>query len=215
MTTIPAARSALFSGHDYTGWVADNAVDPGNPDPNALFTIVGDCLVSRKGAFGHLITEHDYSDYVFSLDYRLPATGGNGSVLVHVSDLDALRTKSLNRFPKSIEFKIRHRDAGDVYCVQEDICVADMEKYRPREPGQKWGGAPEDARHIDPLADAERPAGEWNHLELRCSGRTINAWLNGVHIFDGFDCTADHGRISLQAGGDAVEFKSVMLGPLV
>jgi hypothetical protein len=38
--------------------------------------------------------------------------------------------------------------------------------------------------------------------------------VNGELVNDGFNCTADRGRIALQAEGSEVEFRRVEIGPL-
>jgi hypothetical protein len=55
---------------------------------------------------------------------------------------------------------------------------------------------------------------EWNQMVIECRGRRIDVWVNGDHVNDGFDCTADHGQIAIQAEGAACEFRRVDLTPL-
>lgn len=210
---VPAAREVLFNGRDLSGWQADMPLVESGEDDREIFTSVDNLLVANDGAIGHLITDKSYRNYQLELEYRLPPDFGNSSVLVHVSKLRALRTKSKNAFPQAIEIKLRTKDAGDIWCVQEDIEVADMWRLRPRVRGQEWGGGEDDARHILKLADAERRGGQWNSFVLRAYERTIKVWLNGVLVVDGFNCTADRGRISLQAGGNRVEFRNVVIKP--
>ena len=75
-------------------------------------------------------------------------------------------------FPQSIEVQMNSGDAGDFWCIQENIEVADMEKRRPRKAGEKWGGAEGDARRILNLTDgSEKPLGEWNTMVIEARGR--------------------------------------------
>ena len=48
-------------------------------------------------------------------------------------------------------------------------------------------------------------------MVIECRGRSIDVWVNGDHVNSGTDCTADHGRIALQAEGAAVEFRRLEL----
>lgn len=210
----PNGPHSLFNGRDLSGWEADMPLRDSGEDVDDIFFVRDGMLVSREGAIGHLVTAESYRDYQLAFEYRLRPGGGNSSVLVHVSRLRALKTKSKNDFPQSIEIKLRTKDAGDVWCVKEDIQVADMSRLRPLAKGQRWGGGEADARHILKLADAEKPAGEWNSFRLEARERTIKAWLNDVLVVDGFGCTADHGRVSLQAGGHEVEFRNLTIGGL-
>jgi len=106
-------------------------------------------------------------------------------------------------------------NAGDFWVIREDIKTTDMEKRRPRTPGQQYGGTERDARRIVNLTDgSEKPVGEWNSLVIEARGRTIKVWLNGDFVNEGFDATVDQGRIALQAEGSEVEFRKVQIGPL-
>jgi hypothetical protein len=210
----PITSTALFNGKDLSGWIADEPLKDAGEDTRDIFFVSEGLLVSQQGTVGHLVTESSYRNYRLEFEYRLRPGGGNGSVLVHVSQLRVLRTKSKNWFPRAIEIKLRTRDAGDVWCLVDDIEVADMERLRPRAEGQKWGGGEQDARHILKLADAEKPGGEWNSFVLEARERTIKAWLNDVLVVDGFNCTVDRGRVSLQAGNHEVGFRNVIIGPL-
>jgi hypothetical protein len=106
-------------------------------------------------------------------------------------------------------------NAGDFWCIMENIEVPDMEKRRPKKEGQKYGGGPADARRILNLTDgSEKAPGEWNTMIIEARARTIKVWVNGDLVNDGFNCTADQGAISLQAEGSEVEFRKIDLTPL-
>lgn len=109
-----------------------------------------------------------------------------------------------------------HENAGDFWCIMEDIEVPDMEKRRPRKsPDQAFGGGQDDARNIRKLAaGAEKPPGEWNTMTVECKGAEIIVHVNGVLMNHGTKCTAKSGRIALQAEGSEVEFRKLELSPL-
>jgi hypothetical protein len=106
-------------------------------------------------------------------------------------------------------------EAGDFWCIQENVEVPEMGKRRPRKDDQKWGGAEGDARRILNLTDgSEKPLGEWNLMVIEARGREIEVWVNGDLVNHGRNATADRGRIALQAEGTEVEFRKVVIGPL-
>jgi hypothetical protein len=109
-----------------------------------------------------------------------------------------------------------HENAGDFWCIMENIEVPNMEQRRPRkDPSQKYGGGPTDARRILNLTDgSEKPPGQWNTLVIEARGRTIKVRVNGDLVNDGFNCTANRGAISIQAEGSEVEFRKIEIGPL-
>jgi hypothetical protein len=128
----------------------------------------------------------------------------------------ASRPRALYKmFPQSIEVQMMSGDAGDFWCIQENIEVPNMEARRPRKPGEKWGGAEGDARRILNLTDnSEKPLGEWNTMVIEARGRGLKVWVNGDLVNEGTNATADRGRIAIQAEGTEVEFRKVEIGPL-
>jgi len=207
----PEGVTALFNGTDLTGWSADVPEADENPDAPPSFVVRDELLVSRGKPPGHLITDTAYWDYRLEVEYRFPGAPGNCGVLVHASTPRAL----YEMFPQSIEVQMQSGDAGDFWCIQEDIRVPDMESRRRREAGQEWGGAEGDARRILNLTDgSEKPLGEWNEMVIETRGRTVTVWVNGELVNQGSDATADRGRIALQAEGTEVEFRRVEIGPL-
>jgi hypothetical protein len=212
----PEARTpervvSLFNGKDLTGWTADVPEKDTNPAAPASFVVRNGLLVSMGTPPGHLVSNEAFRDYRLEVEYRFAGKGGNCGVLVHASRPRAL----YKMFPQSIEVQMMSGNAGDFWCIQENIEVPDMEKRRPREAGEKWGGAEGDARRILNLTDgSEKPLGEWNQMVIEARGRTVKVWVNGDLVNNGFNATADRGRIALQAEGSEVEFRKVSIGPL-
>jgi hypothetical protein len=207
----PARVVPLFNGKDLSGWEADVPARDTDASLPASFVVRNGLLVSLGKPEGHLVTTQAFRDYRLEVEYRFPGKGGNCGVLVHASKPRAL----YKMFPQSIEVQMMSGDAGDFWCIQEDIQVPDMETRRPRKPGEKWGGAEGDARRILNLTDgSEKPLGEWNTMVIEARGRTLKVWVNGALVNDGTGATADRGRIALQAEGTEVEFRKVEIGPL-
>jgi len=106
-----------------------------------------------------------------------------------------------------------HENAGDFWCIVEDINVPDMEKRRGAR--EKWGITEGKERRVMNLTDgSENPLGSWNAMKITCLGDSIQVELNGDLLNFGYDCTANHGHIALQAEGAEVEFRKVELTPI-
>jgi hypothetical protein len=212
-SSLPAAETnSLFNGKDLKGWHADVPEADKKPDIQPSFIVRDGLLVSLGKPGGHLITDQEYADYRLVVEYRFPKSGGNCGVLVHASKPRAL----YGMFPQSIEVQLMHQNAGDFWCIEENIEVPDMEKRRPRGKDQAFGGGPKDARRILNLTDkSEKPLGEWNTLVVECPGREVKVWVNGDLVNHGTKGTAAKGRLALQAEGTEVEFRKVELTPLV
>lgn len=207
--SVDSKTIQLFNGHDLAGWHADvPAADDGAEVP-ASFEVSDGILLSKGTPEGHLISDEAFADYHLEVEYRWPGEPGNCGVLVHASTPRRL----YGMFPQSIECQMHVGNAGDFWCIGEDIKVPDMVARRGEE--SKWGGEDGDARRILNLTDdSEKPVGEWNLMVIECRGREIDVWVNGTLVNHGFDCTAEHGQIALQAEAAACEFRRVDLTPL-
>jgi hypothetical protein len=96
-------------------------------------------------------------------------------------------------FPKSIGAQMEHDNAGDFWCIVEDITVPDMEKRR--RPRENWGITEGKRRRIINLTDSsEKPLGQWNTMIIECVDRSIKIWVNGDLVNYGYNCTADKGK---------------------
>jgi ketosteroid isomerase-like protein len=199
----------LFDGRDLAGWHVDvPAMDTGKALPNPFIVRDGH-LVTLGEPRGHLITNASYRDYRLEVEYRFPAAPGNAGVLVHASTPRALYAM----FPKSIEVQMESGNAGDFWCIVEDIAVPDMIARRGAR--DTWGITEGKARRIVNLTDgSEKPLGDWNRMVIETVGRSLRVWVNGALVNDGFDMTADHGQIALQAEGAEVEFRRLDLTPI-
>lgn len=208
---VPARKASLFNGKDLSGWTMDVPAKDQNPSAPDPFVVRDGMLVSLGEPRGHLITTTAFRNYRLEVEYRFPKKPGNCGVLIHSSTLRALG----KMFPQSIEVQMMSGNAGDFWCIQENIEVPDMEKRRPRKEGQKYGGGPNDARRILNLTDnSEKPIGEWNTMVIEARDRTVKVWVNGDLVNEGFNATADRGKIALQAEGAEVEFRRIEIGPL-
>lgn len=206
-----AQSISLFNGKDLKGWHADVPKADKDPEIKPSFIVRDGKLVSVGTPRGHLITDASYENYRLEVEYRFPGKPGNCGVLIHTSKPRVL----FEMFPASIEVQMHHENAGDFWCIGENIEVPEMEKRRPKGKGQKWGGMMGDSRRILNLTDgSEKPLGEWNKMIIECQGKEVKVWVNGDLVNHGKNCTASKGQISLQAEGSEVEFKKLNLTKL-
>ncbi len=204
-----AETVALFNGRDLSGWTADVPKADADPSLPPVFIVRDGKLVSLGKPGGHLVTNDSFSNYRLVVEYRFAKEAGNCGVLVHASTPRRL----YRMFPQSIEVQMMHGNAGDFWCIGENIEVPDMEKRRPRkDPGQAFGGEVTDARRILNLTDdSEKPLGEWNAMEIECRGDEVKVFVNGTLVNHGRRSTAKSGKIAIQSEGVEVEFRKVEL----
>ncbi len=199
----------LFNGRDLSGWHVDVPAMDHNPDTINPFVVRDGMLVSLGTPGGHLITDSVYSNYRLDIEYRFAGEPGNCGVLVHASTPRAL----YKMFPKSLEVQMMHENAGDFWCIVEDIEVPNMlERRGPRE---EWGVTEGKQRRILNLTDhSENAVGEWNKMTVECLDDQIKVWVNGKLVNHGSGCTATEGQIAVQAEGSEVEFRKLSLSEI-
>ncbi len=201
--------ASLFNGKDLDGWHADVPEMDKNPDARNPFVVRDGMLVSLGSPGGHLITDAVYENYQLEVEYRFSAKPGNCGVLVHSSTPRRL----YGMFPQSLEVQMQSKDAGDFWCIGEDITVENMVERRG--PKEKWGTDGAKLRRIINLTDgSEKPVGEWNTMLIKCLGDKIKVWVNGDLVNYGWDCTTSKGQIAIQAEGSEVEFRKLELTPI-
>ncbi len=206
---IYSQSSSLFNGQDLTGWYMDVPDLEKDSSLRIPFIVRNGMLVSLGTPQGHLITHKEYENYRLEVEYRFPDKPGNCGVLVHASTPRTL----YNMFPKSIEVQMMHENAGDFWCIGEDIQVLNMEERRG--PKDNWGVIEGKGRRILNLTDgSEKPLGEWNQMIIECKRDEIKVWVNGDLVNHGFCATASKGKIAIQAEGAEVEFRKLAISSL-
>jgi hypothetical protein len=209
VSNVNAQTYSLFNFKDFSGWHIDVPEMDTNKAVSTPFIIRNGLLVSLANPQGHIITDSVYQNYRLKVEYRFAGVPGNCGVILHASTPRSL----YKMFPKSIEAQLMHDNAGDFWCIVEDITVPDMEKRRG--PKAEWGITEGKQRRIKNLTDnSEKPLGEWNEMTVECVGNTIRVWVNGDLVNDGYNCTANKGNIALQAEGSEVEFRTIQLTPI-
>jgi hypothetical protein len=203
---VAAQSKSLFNGKNLKGWHADVPEMDKDPQAKSPFIIRNGLLVSLGTPGGHLITDKSYKNYRLEVKYRFSAKPGNCGVLVHASTPRVL----YNMFPKSIEVQMQHTNAGDFWCIGEDITTPDM--LERRGPKENWGSTEGKLRRVKNLTEtSEKPVGEWNTMIIECYGSSIRVWVNDDLVNDGYNCTASEGQIAVQAEASEVEFSKIML----
>ena len=160
-TTACSQLVSLFNGENLDGWHVD--VPEMDEDDSAInpFIVRDGMLVSLGTPNGHLITDKTYQDYRLEVEYRFAGEPGNCGILVHASTPRSL----YEMFPKSLEVQMMHENAGDFWCIVENIEVPDMEARRG--PKEEWGITEGKGRRILNITDgSENPLGEFNRMVI-------------------------------------------------
>lgn len=202
-------NKSLFNGTNLDGWHIDVPEMDTVPSARNPFIVRDGNLVSLGTPQGHIITDAVYEDFRLDIEYRFAGEPGNCGVLVFASTPRSL----YKMFPKSIEVQMMHENAGDFWCIVQDIKTDDM--VIRRGPKEEWGITEGKKRRVLNLTDgSEKPLGEWNNMKIECLNNQIKVWVNGDLVNYGYDATASSGQIALQAEGAEVEFRKVDLTPI-
>lgn len=177
---------ALLNGKDLTGW---RLVEAGAANG---WSVQNGVLVNRPDKnsgkhYGNLRTDREFEDFNLKLEVNVPKNGNSGVYL------------------------------RGIYEVQ----VADT-YGRPLDP-HNMGGL---YSRITPSVAAEKPAGEWQTMDIALVDRHLTVVLNGKTIIDNqpiLGCTGGAlwsdefrpGPIYLQGDHEAVEYRNVVLRPVV
>ena len=180
-----------------------------NPNISPSFLVKDGLLISMGNPQGHLITDEEYENYRITAEYRFPEATGNCGILIHASTPRSL----YKMFPKSIEVQMYHENAGDFWCIVENIEVDNMvERRGPRE---EWGVTEGEKRRILNLTDgSENTPGLWNRMVIECLEDKVKVWVNGDLVNEGYNATATKGQVAVQAEGAKVAFRKLELEPI-
>lgn len=182
----------VFNGKDLTGWAG--AVDS--------YDIVDGKLICKEGEVGSLFTKKEYSDFVATLEFKLPQAGNNGLIL-------------------------RYAGEGQPHIEGLELQVLDSEdpKYAELDPrqyhGSVYGLVPAHRGYL-------RPTGEWNFQKVTMRGSNIKVDLNGTTILDADlsevqeskdgevppGAKRKSGHFGLAGHRDPVEFRNILIREL-
>jgi hypothetical protein len=194
---------ALFNGKDLSGWYTfmprKDGSDP-RSDPKQVFRIEDGVLHVTGDGFGYVCTEQEFENYRIKLEFkwgtkRFPPRENavrDSGLLLHVVGEDKV-------WPKCIECQIQEHDCGDFWMVGGTSIAVDgktEKEYRKK------------------TADAEKPTGEWNTLEVVCDGDAITNIVNGQVVNRASRASLVRGKIALQTEGAEVFYRGIVLTPL-
>lgn len=192
-----SGKVELFNGNDLSNWTS---FAEGDADPGKLF-YVEDGLIHTPGIpNGYLRTNKSYRNYKFHAEYRWVEEPKNSGILFHFQGEDKI-------WPSVIECQLAHNNAGDLILIDSDALV-NGEKCTPMEQ------YPNIYRCEKFKSSSEKPAGQWNTVDITCEGDSFEFVINGVMQMKGTDASSSGGNICLQSEGGPMEFRNVYLEKL-
>jgi len=143
-------------------------------------------------------------------------TVGNGEIHYDGKGADMFHSEDFRNFVLLIDWKVPPEGNSGVFLrkdgTQVEINDADKEP-RPLWNGTSGGLYPDQA----PLKRAAKPAGEWNHFEIRVEKGIITVLLNGEKTLGAFAKNwgnKEKGPIGFQHHGTPLAFRNIFIKPL-
>ena len=184
--------------------------------------------------WGSLVHEGDFGNYHLRLQYKWgqgrwaprETQAPNNGLLYHSHGAPGA---VWGAWSQAVEFEIMTGSVGMVVPVGEAISVVANAVDDPGiiKPNRRFSPAGRAVAakggtadwNIEAYSDAEKPAGEWNTLDLYVLGDRAVHVVNGVPVMEVRDLRADgqpltHGAIQLQSEGAETFFRDISLEPI-
>jgi hypothetical protein len=244
----------LFNGRNLMGWLpwlgyADTSLTfRGNPgakplgtgaDWREIFSVVtedgGPAIRAGGRYWGSLATSGEFADFHLSLDYKWgPEVQGQArnNGVVYFSHGEPGNT--FGTWMTGIEFQLEHGSNGMAIpmgrAMRAHVPIAQDRSVRYPFRVFRLGGRDIDlangnpAYSVEHANNAEKPAGEWNRIDLYVVGNRSVHVVNGVPVMaltdigeigpDGKRTPMTKGRIQLQAEGGVTYFRNIRIEPI-
>ena len=140
----------------------------------------------------------------------------DGELLYDGKGTNLFTTEEFGDFVLLVDWKVPPRGNSGVFlrggATQVEINDADP-PTKPIWNGTSGGLYP----HLPPIKRAAKPAGEWNHFEIRVEKGLVTVFLNGEKTVDGFAVpwgTRAAGPVGFQHHGTPLAVKNIFIRPL-
>lgn len=236
----------LFNGKDLGGWdtyvasAADSIPPLGlNKDPDHVFSVVekdgAPALRVSGETYGGISTQQEFENYHLTVQFKwgenkIPSFKDrkrDSGLLYHAVGPHGVDARAWMR---SQELQIQEGDCGDYWGVAGggfDIPAIKNEKnewrYDPKGTMITFKDGGEVGRRCWKNPDGEKPTGEWNTIELYCSGDSSVHVINGIVVMrlyhsrqtdNGTETPLAKGKIQLQSEGCEVYYRNMTLVPI-
>lgn len=184
----------IFNGKDLSNW---NFVVENNAVPGDQVYTVKEGVISIKGEpLGYMYTKEKYRNFTLELEYRWAGEETNSGVFILIED-------PANPFPKGIECQLMAGKAGDFVLLNG----SDLNEYTLPEGVTERPKFPVIGK-LSP--SSEKPAGEWNKMQITVIDGAISVFINDV-LQNEATSEVKEGHIGLQSEGKEVQFRNLVL----
>lgn len=228
-----------FNGKDLTGfyvYTKDHKYD----DPKKVFTVQDGVIRVSGEEWGGFATRDEFRDYHLIVEWRWgektweprAKAARDSGILLHCVGPDGAAG---GQWMESQECQIIEGGCGDLLMVAgkgkprlscEIRTGPDGQPYyqkggelitRDRGRYNWWGRDPawKDTLGFRDKTGVEKPAGEWNRMEVICDGDSITNLVNGYVVNVGTGSSLTKGKIQFQSEGAEIFFRKIEIRPLL
>ena len=187
-------------------------------DSDNVFTLTNGVLRISGEHYGYIATrETNFSNYKLVAEFRWgPKTWApretnarDSGILIHCNGKDQV-------WPKSIEAQIIEGGTGDILVVSGAYLTVDGVTKGPNiarfdRPGRNpWS----DEKGFRGPHEIEKPAGEWNRMEVLSDHDKVSIKVNGHTTLTGTNAIPASGRILMQSEGAEIFFRRLDIYPM-
>jgi hypothetical protein len=197
------AAIELFDGKTLSGWsyvLADPKVKM-----EQVWSVQDGLLICQGTLVGFIYKGPEVTDFRLVVEYRWPpgSEPGNSGIFSRISQ----PTKAIS---PAVECQLKHGSAGDILGLQGRTVAAGQPRYFSVSKHPLAG----DIAGVAKTADAERPPGQWNRVEILAQGPHYSVSINGklINSAEGVEVVA--GPIGLQSEGGVIQFRRATLSIL-
>jgi hypothetical protein len=202
LTDGSAQLLSLFNGKDLTGWYTYTQTNGKNNDTENAFAVKDGVLHFDGPSMGYLCTNETYKNYYLRVVFRwgekkyAPRENAprDSGILYHFPD-----SAADNLWPESIECQVQENDCGDYFLVGG----TSLDSPNTRPDNQPY--------RVVRTANFEKPAPEWNTIEIICLDNASEHYVNGQKVNEAYNLSVSEGKILLQLEGAEVFYQSVEL----
>jgi hypothetical protein len=184
----------IFNGKDLTGWVAEGTTTRGSGDEKSpVWTVADGEIHCAGGGFGFLRFDRPVCDFTLKAEIKLDPKANSGIGIRTVPYRNVRQTR-----PSFASYEVQIQD--DAGTPADKHCSGSLYRY------------------VAPTENAMKPAGEWNTVEISCTGPKILIKINGKTVQDVDQSKIDEikakplcGYICLQNHGSPAVFRKVQM----
>lgn len=184
----------IFNGKDLSNW--DFVIENNAVAANQVYSAEDGIITVKGEPLGYMYTKKKYGDFTLDLEYRWAGEESNSGIFFLIEE-------ATNPFPKGIECQLKAGSAGDLVL----LAGADLIEYTLPEGVEERPKFPV-MQKKEP--SNEKPAGEWNKVQIEVKDGSFKIYVNGV-LQNSASSEVKEGHIGLQSEGKEIQFRNLVL----